>query len=527
MKGQWEWSKNAFKVTAVPPQQIRRWLLVILTISLLFIFYSTLFPFDFFANLQITFSERLRGISFNLDGIRDFPENVLLFVSLGFSLVGLSRVQGWGRRTALTLTIAVGFGLSLLIEITQTYSTVRFATVTDVVANALGAFLGAQLFAVRGERLVWWGISQVDRVRPYLTKRHLTIAISFYLGLMLILALFLQQLTSLTNWDTSYPLLLGNELTGNRAWRGTLSQVYMADRVLSEAEIARLFAGDEPTTVARDSLLIYQNFTEGDPGDNFPTMTWHGEPTNANDTDGVALSRANWLRSSEPVTELSQTLAANSQFTLGAIVTPARLDRRGPARIISISKDVTHRNLTLGQRETDLVLRLRTPFTGENGINPQLIIPNFFADTRQHHVVITYDGMAVRFYADGPENIYHFELSPAFALFSYYPSVEIRQMRLHTENTFIFSLLYDAVVFLPVSAMLALLVRRSTGSMTRQMVTAVTTIIFAAVIWEWMLSLLTGGYALWPDGVLLAVSVAVAACFIFMIWMNAWLVERL
>ena len=522
LRVQLEVYKEDFRSTAVSREQIWRWSIVILVASLLFIFYSVLFPFDFFSNSHVSITEKLHSFSFNLDGIRDFPQNVLLFIPLGFSLSALFGVRGLSRQRVLILTLAACFGLSLLIEITQTYSAVRFPTITDVVANVLGAFLGARLFEMWGEKLIGYGIVQVGRLQPHLTWHRLTIALLSYFALMLILTLYLTQLTSLANWDTSYPLLLGNELTDNRAWHGTISHVFLADRVLSNEEITRLFNGDGPTAVAGDALLIFQDFTDDDLNGNFPAMIWQGEPAFAEDDGGIVLGIRHWLKSNMPVTEASQTLAANSQFTLEVIFTPDWLEQSGPARIVSISQDTIHRNLTLGQQETDLALRLRTPFTGENGVNPQLVIPNFFTDTRPRHIVITYDGTTVRFYLDDPKNIYYIELSPAVAFYSYYPSVKVEQIRLHVGNMFIFILLYDAMIFVPLSAVLVLLMRRSTWLIVGQIIVVVAIIIVTVITWEWVLSLLIDGYALRLDRVLPATGVGVVAYFVLAVWSRVW-----
>ncbi len=42
-----------------------------------------------------------------------------------------------------------------------------------------------------------------------------------------------------TNWDTSYPLVVGNELTGDRPWLGTLHLVAVYGRALSGGEVAQ------------------------------------------------------------------------------------------------------------------------------------------------------------------------------------------------------------------------------------------------------------------------------------------------
>ncbi|WP_166804791.1 VanZ family protein [Cryobacterium sp. Sr8] len=67
----------------------------------------------------------------------EFSANVLMFVPLGFLVTML--LPTWGWWLALLLCPA----LSVAIEFTQaSILTARFATVTDVVANSIGALLG-------------------------------------------------------------------------------------------------------------------------------------------------------------------------------------------------------------------------------------------------------------------------------------------------------------------------------------------------------------------------------------------------
>jgi hypothetical protein len=87
---------------------------------------------------------------------------------------------------------------------------------------------------------------------------------------------------------------------------------------------------------------------------------------------------------------------------------------------ISLSADPGHRNFTLGQEHDDLIFRLRTPFTGENG-SPGMVVHNTFSTNDVHTLVIVYDGSVLRIYIDSVSNLYLFEFSPgavAFSLFS-------------------------------------------------------------------------------------------------------------
>jgi len=64
-----------------------------------------------------------------------------------------------------------------------------------------------------------------------------------------------------SNWTSDYRLAIGNELTGDRAWRGVLHWVAIYDRVLPPANIAEEFAGpkrvDLTDVASRGGLLTH------------------------------------------------------------------------------------------------------------------------------------------------------------------------------------------------------------------------------------------------------------------------------
>jgi hypothetical protein len=55
----------------------------------------------------------------------------------------------------------------------------------------------------------------------------------------------------LSNWDESYRLALGNELTGDRPWLGELHLVAIYDRALSQAEVSQNFEAGVDGAVGR------------------------------------------------------------------------------------------------------------------------------------------------------------------------------------------------------------------------------------------------------------------------------------
>jgi outer membrane protein assembly factor BamB len=90
----------------------------------------------------------------------------------------------------------------------------------------------------------------------------------------------------------------------------------------------------------------------------------------------------------------------SGQLTVEALLTPANVTQDGPARIVTFSADAYRRNFTLGQERDSLVLRLRTPQTGENGMNPEVALTRL-APGRRVHVVVSYSPGRLACYVDG------------------------------------------------------------------------------------------------------------------------------
>lgn len=79
----------------------------------------------------------------------------------------------------------------------------------------------------------------------------------------------------------------------------------------------------------------------------------------------------------------------NNQLTVEAVITPDNITQGGPTRIISFSSDPHSRNFTLGQEKDEIVFRLRTPMTGENGTEPTTSVCKV-EPGKTYHVIVTY-----------------------------------------------------------------------------------------------------------------------------------------
>jgi hypothetical protein len=94
-------------------------------------------------------------------------------------------------------------------------------------------------------------------------------------------------------------------------------------------------------------------------------------------------------------------LQNSGELTIFVWVTPDNVSQRGPARIVTSSRDVYSCNFMLGQVARSLTFRLRTPNTGGNGMNPALYTRPVLVAHRPSFVAVTYDGKKSQLYVDG------------------------------------------------------------------------------------------------------------------------------
>jgi hypothetical protein len=86
---------------------------------------------------------------------------------------------------------------------------------------------------------------------------------------------------------------------------------------------------------------------------------------------------------------LLKACRASNQLAIEAVITPDNVTQTGPARIVTFSTDAGSRNFSLAQDKDKLILRLRTPQTGNNGVNPELSLCTVAAG-QTYHVIVSY-----------------------------------------------------------------------------------------------------------------------------------------
>jgi hypothetical protein len=127
-----------------------------------------------------------------------------------------------------------------------------------------------------------------------------------------------------------------------------------------------------------DALLALYEFDENG-GSVARDTSGHGEPLDLTVQDPSAVTWApgvltlhdpTALMSATSAAKVSDAVKSSNEVTIEAWVDPANLSQPGPARIVTISKSTSLRNLTLGQESTYVVGRFRTSTTGNNGTSP-------------------------------------------------------------------------------------------------------------------------------------------------------------
>jgi len=109
------------------------------------------------------------------------------------------------------------------------------------------------------------------------------------------------------------------------------------------------------------------------------------------------------IRSIKVPTKITKTVKGTGQLTVEAWVRPGNLKQVGPARIFTISKDISNRNFTLGQDGNKYDLRLRTSKTSRNGM-PSLAAPANSVTTKLVHLTYSREPSGkARFYVNAKQ----------------------------------------------------------------------------------------------------------------------------
>ena len=289
----------------------------------------------------------------------DFLNNILLYMPLGIALIGSSLLR----------TFLFGLCLSTAAEVLQMGYVDRIPSASDVASNTCGALVGYLV------AMVWLrATGRAPKSLPiprWLAAAGIPAAI---FGAVLLVDHPTQS--DFSNWSSTFHLAIGNELTGDRPWDGTISawQIYPFAMAPSQIDdLARQAAHANGFALPSGGLIPPADF----------------EP---------AYGRS--LLSDDQELRFHNALVTQNQLTLLVFLQTNNLEQSGPARIVTYSQDPGNRNFTLGQIHDTLTFRLRTPASGANGANPALYSGPVLSLDHPSFVAAVYDGRISRLYVD-------------------------------------------------------------------------------------------------------------------------------
>lgn len=419
--------------------------------------------------------------------------NMLLFVPLG-ALVHHHQRQSLKLLTIITLVGSVAFLISLTIEFVQRFLPGRESSLIDLAANTVGALAGVYIGSAWGGPVA----ARIDEMRAWRSPAILAGSLALFMTATLLISAALQAQTGLNNWSRDYPLLIGNERTGDRPWRGRVFELVMTDATTPLVD-ARRFAAGAWVELAGSVIGAFDLSGAApyrDAAGNLPELNWTHLAARVDD----GRARGPWLQSNQPASHIAERIQATNAFTLRLRCASEDTNQQGPARIVSNSADPSVRNFMLGQNGSDLVIRLRTPVTGLNGSPLETAVRDVFTTEQPRDILVAYDG-ATLVVAVAPTNqIVRTQLTPGLGA-----AVALAPKGLDLSHQQIYEVSYLVALFLGPGVLIFVFARSSRD----RVVFSVSYILIACVAMETTLMLASGRAFDWVNASLTAAVAAV------------------
>lgn len=311
---------------------------------------------------------------------RTVLERVVLLVPLGFFAARVMRGQPLGRQ--LWVLLAGSVVLCLAFELVQLPVEGRHARSSDALLALTCVIAGYALAA----RLYF-----ADR-RTVAILAAVTAAFPSFLALM-VWAIG----PSTINWAMNYPVLIGDELDGNRQWDGEISGIAIYPTGLTPAQV------DDLSKVPFDTANARSREQMG------ALWVYSGE-----DAQGAAVHPLEFPGPKRPSVaalpddlgrELALRTRASDRFALEVRLRAAKTHQYGPARIVTNSISPLLRNFTLAQTRDWYLFRMRTLSSGANGEGFALSTHDNAVTGHWQHVIASYDGRQAVIYVDGQKAV--------------------------------------------------------------------------------------------------------------------------
>jgi glycopeptide antibiotics resistance protein len=442
--------------------------------GILFIVMLTLFPFKFQA-IAWSKKDAIKEFFRNTSDSFDFFANIFLFTPFGYGLSQWLKSKQFPIVQKLILILGLSFAVTLIVESLQLFLPNRTSSAIDLFTNTLGGTLGGAYGLLGWQR-------QFISIISWLKKcwsQPLSIAITLLLWISLMFG-STWQLTNMMNlneWNPEFNLVVGNEATGDRGWQGQVKGFSMSDRALSEPEINQFLKSSQFPKL--DSPLADYDLTgnapyadrgplglpslekqsiEIDTSQN-PNQSQKGKHSNAAQVDHHDSPTVPWYRTSYPPNALNKAIRKTSAFTLATTFETSSLKQTGPAQIISLSLDSYQRNVTLAQKNNQLIARVRTPATGFNGSFLAIASPKKLELNRSHRAILTYQDAKISLYLDQTEPSY-VKLRPEVIFFtSIFPTIQGKRLPTGPRALNSYPMEFYLIWFVPLGILLGRIIR--------------------------------------------------------------------
>jgi VanZ family protein len=441
------------KTQDLPHQQASaEWSNRIIILSLMGIADLTFFPFQFHlvANYDFHRSPFLLGMSTKPSHDLDFFLNVLLFVPFGFGLCAQARKRGSRRWTSLLVALAVGAGVSYVVEFLQLYIPSRDSGWTDVISNTTGSVAGFFLFEFCGGAILTALSKCEDSFGGWLSPRRAALLLVAYFAACFGISAILQNETRLSNWDPQCVLFVGNDASGLYPWTGQVFLLQIWNRALPEQTIRRI-TGRESAEDASAGLLGSYDFKSLAPYQdkrNFlPVLVWTPEQPRFMNARASELDARSWLRTKVPVENLTREIEKSSQFTVHIVCAPAAT-RVANGRIVSLSQSAENVNFHLREEGGNLVFWFRNPLSETRSVLAWTVL-DAFEPGKVLDIVASYDGSDAFLYLNGNRVPKIYRLSPGASLVHHFTFIQTADLEGYV-------IVYETLIFLPAGLLIGL-----------------------------------------------------------------------
>ena len=462
----------------------------ILALAVAGILFLTLYPFRFslHANQLLNGSPFLLVSGVKSSGLLVAFLNISLFVPFGFGLSLKLREKGKSGATILLLTVVAGAFFSYCIEFIQIYIPTRDSGWEDVFTNATGAVVGYFLFELAGKSILKSASEIENLFERFMTFSRALWIIPLYFGIWFVVSTPLQAESRLSNWIQDSRLVVGNDTAGHleRAWKGDVSLVQFWIRALP-SELAAEITANELTAEAASSPLATYLFSGNNSFEDqkrfLPELTWTPRTSDVPDSGVVNLNGKSWLTSQTDVSNLVLALQKANSFSIRVVCKPAEV--AGPeGRIVSISNKNGLANLSLRQRDGNLVFWFRNPLSARRELL-SLNIPDVFALNQLRDILVSYDGSNLSVYINGKRDPRRYELTPGTPLAQLIRHIKTNELEGYTY-------IYYVLVFVPGGVLLGLAARRLTTLDVRGTLVLMLAIVMPSIFLEILLVRISG-----------------------------------